>query len=125
MWCPLYRTSEFKDFYGSEAMYPEGGVEIRNMILHAILPQHDIELPTYPMGGERVSKRARRGERMAYWEEYGGYRRTPIFNQSDIKPGNRLEGPAIIECKDTNVVLEPGAKLVVDKYLNYMIEKIQ
>jgi len=116
---------EFNSFYGSAAMYPEGGVEIRNFILHAILPQHDIELPTYPMTGEKVSKSAHKGERMAYWEAYGGYRPTPIFDQVEIKPGNRLEGPAIIECRDTNVVLEPGAKLVVDQYLNMLIEKIR
>ena len=116
--------NEFNDFYGSAAMYPEGGVEIRNFILHCILPQHKIELPTYPMAGERVSKRAHRGERMAYWEEYGDYYRTPILDKTEIKPGNLVEGPAIIECKDTNVVLEPGAKLVVDQYLNLLIEKI-
>ncbi len=115
---------EFNDFYGSAAMYPEGGVEIRNFILHSILPQHEIELPTYPRSGEKVSEMAHRGNRMAYWEEYGGYRRTPILDQTQMKPGNRLEGPAIIECKDTNVVLEPGTKLVVDKYLNFLIEKI-
>ena len=115
---------EFRDFYGSAAMYPEGGVEIRNFILHAVLPQHDIELPTYAMAGERVSKSAYKEERMAFWEEYGGYRRTPILDQAEIKPGNRLEGPAIVECKDTNVVLEPGARLAVDKYLNFVIEKM-
>ncbi|UCF55881.1 MAG: hydantoinase/oxoprolinase family protein, partial [Deltaproteobacteria bacterium] len=116
---------EFIEFYGSAAMYPEGGIEIRNFILHCILPQHKIELPTYPMAGERVSKGAYRGERMAYWEEYGGYRQTPILDQTEIKPGNLVEGPTIIECKDTNVVLEPGTKLVVDQYLNLLIEKIQ
>jgi N-methylhydantoinase A/oxoprolinase/acetone carboxylase beta subunit len=115
---------EFNDFYGSAAMYPEGGIEIRNFILHCILPQHKIELPTYPMAGERVSKSTYKGERMAYWEEYGGYRQTPILDQTEIKPGNLVEGPAIIECKDTNVVLEPGTKLVVDQYLNLLIEKI-
>ncbi|UCE56626.1 MAG: hydantoinase/oxoprolinase family protein [Desulfobacterales bacterium] len=116
---------EFNDFYGSAAMYPEGGVEIRNFILHSILPQHKIELPTYPMGGERVSKSAHRGERKAYWEAFGGYHKTPIFDMTELKPGNLMEGPAIIECKDTNVVLEPGATLVVDKYLNLLIEKMK
>ncbi|MBW2119927.1 MAG: hydantoinase/oxoprolinase family protein, partial [Deltaproteobacteria bacterium] len=115
---------EFNDVYGAAAMYPEGGIEIRNFILHCILPQHKIELPKYPMAGERVSKSAYKGKRMAYWEEYGGHRKTPIYDQSEMKPGNILEGPAIIEGKDTNVVLEPAARLTVDKYLNYLIEKM-
>ncbi|UCE55104.1 MAG: hypothetical protein JSV31_06605, partial [Desulfobacterales bacterium] len=65
------------------------------------------------------------GERKANWEAFGGYHKTPIFDMTELKPGNLMEGPAIIECKDTNVVLEPGATLVVDKYLNLLIEKMK
>ncbi len=115
---------EFSDVYGSAAMFPEGGIEVRNFILHCILPQHKIELPSYPKAGKKVLKNAYKGERMAYWEEYGGFRKTPVLDQSKLKPGNVIDGPAIVECKDTNLVLEPGSKITVDKYLNLVIEKI-
>jgi len=116
--------NEFNDVYGSAAMYPEGGIEISNFILHCILPQPKSEFPTYPVAGKRVSKNAYKEERMVWWEEYGAYRETPILDQAELKPGNLVEGPAIIECKDTNIVLEPNARLTVDKYLNFLIEKI-
>ena len=114
---------EFSDFYGAAAMFPEGGIEIRNFILHCIFPQHKIALPSYPMADKKVPRIAHKGEREVYWEEYGGFRKTPVFDQGQIKPGNVIDGPAIIECKDTNVVLEPGASTSVDKYLNLVIEK--
>jgi N-methylhydantoinase A/acetophenone carboxylase len=115
---------EFNGVYGSTAMFPEGGIEIRNFILHCILPQHKIELPSYPMAGEKVSKDAYKEERMAYWDEHRGFGKTPVLDQSKLKPGNVIDGPAIVECKDTNVVLEPGSKITVDQYLNVIIEKI-
>ncbi|MDP6178627.1 MAG: hydantoinase/oxoprolinase family protein, partial [Desulfatiglandales bacterium] len=115
---------EFTDFYGSAAMYPEGGIEIHNFILHCSIPQHKIELPSYPVAGERVSKGASKGERVVYWEEYGEFRKTQVLDQNELRPGNVMEGPAILECKDTNVVLNPGAKMTVDRYLNLLIEKL-
>jgi N-methylhydantoinase A/oxoprolinase/acetone carboxylase beta subunit len=104
-------------------MFPEGGIEIRNFILHSVLPQRKIELPRYPMAGKKVSKNAYKEERMAYWEDRRGFRKTPVLDQGKLKPRNVIDGPAIVECKDTNVVLEPGSKITVDKYLNLIIEK--
>ena len=115
---------EFRDVYGAVAMYPLGGIEIQNFVLHSILPQPKIELPKYPLAGEKVFKSALKGERPVYWEECGGYRPTPILDQTELRPQNIVEGPAVIEGKDTNVVLHPGAKLTVDPYLNFLIEKI-
>ncbi len=115
---------EFEDVYGRAALYPEGGIEIRNFILHCILPQHKIELPTYPMAGEKVSKTADKGRRSVYWEAYGEFRGTQVLEQGQLRPGNIIEGPTIVEGKDTNIVLEPGAQITVDRYLNLLIEKI-
>ncbi|MBI1878824.1 MAG: hydantoinase/oxoprolinase family protein [Chloroflexi bacterium] len=114
---------EFSDVYGAVAMYPQGGIEVQNFVLHSILPQPKIELPRYPAAGKNVSKNAHKGERQVYWEACGGYHLTPILDRAELKPENIVEGPAIVEGKDTNVVLHPGAKLTVDPYLNFLIEK--
>lgn len=114
---------EFSDVYGAVAMYPQGGIELQNFILHTILPQPKLELPQYPAAGKDVAKSAVKGERPAYWEACGGYRPTPILDRAALRPRNILEGPAIIEGQDTSVVLEPGARLTVDSYLNFVIER--
>jgi N-methylhydantoinase A/acetophenone carboxylase len=116
--------AEFSDVYGSVALYPQGGIEIQNFILHSSIPQHKIALPAYPLAGETVSPSARKGTRPAYWDAFGGYRDTAILDQAGLKPQNIVEGPAVIEGKDKSVVLHPGARLTVDKYLNFVIEQM-
>jgi N-methylhydantoinase A/oxoprolinase/acetone carboxylase beta subunit len=115
---------EFSEVYGAVAMYPQGGIELQNFVLHSIQPQPKIEFPRYPGAGKDVAKSAYKGERSAYWEAYGGFHPTPIVDRDSLKPENVLEGPAIVEGRDTTVVLEPGAKLTVDPYLNFIIEKV-
>ncbi len=114
----------FSEVYDKIALYPEGGIETQHFILHTILPRHKIDLPSYPLAGELVSKSAIKGKRDAFWEEYNGFHQTPIIDQSGLKPGNMLEGPAIVESKNTTLVLPPGARMKVDKYLNSIIENL-
>jgi N-methylhydantoinase A/acetophenone carboxylase len=121
--CDMF-LKEFKALYTPLAMYPEGGIELQSFNLHSILRRPKIKLPTYPLCGEGLSKAAWKGERMVYWEEYKGFRKTPIVDQAHLQPGNIIEGPAIIEMKSTSLVLDPGAKLRVDKFLCLQIEKM-
>jgi N-methylhydantoinase A/oxoprolinase/acetone carboxylase beta subunit len=115
---------EFSEIYDPLAMYPEGGIEIQGFILQSLLPRHKIELPTYPFADKKISKQAIKGERMAYWEEYKRFHKTPVIDQMYLKPGNIIDGPAIIESESTTVVLNPSAKITVDPYLNLQIEKM-
>ena len=61
--------------------------------------------------------------REAYWTEYGAFRITPVYEAKLLKHGNSINGEAIIEAEDTTIVLAPGYRLSVDKYLNFIIEK--
>ena len=44
---------------------------------------------------------------------------TPIYDGHRLLPGNRLEGPAIVELDTTTVVLHPGQTLRMDGYGNF------
>ena len=44
---------------------------------------------------------------------------TPIFDGHRLVPGNRLEGPAVVELDTTTVVLHPGQSLRMDAYGNF------
>lgn len=122
--CEQFMKS-FSEVYDKIALYPEGGIETQHFILHTMLPRQKIELPSYPLAGELISKDAFKGTRDAFWEEYHEFRPTPIIEQSGLKPGNTLEGPAIIESKNTTLVLPPSARMKVDKYLNTIIENME
>jgi len=122
----IYRSfeEEYCRVYNRISAYPQGGVDMLNLILRATVDHPKPKLPTYPKGGETPDPAALKGQRDAYWIEYGEFRPTPVYDAKALKHGNFIKGPAIIEAEDTTIVLTPVFKLSVDKYQNFIMEKI-
>ncbi len=51
----------------------------------------------------------------------GERRATPIYDRAALRPGNRLEGPAIVTEFDSTTVVLPGYVAEVDRYSNILI----
>ena len=49
-----------------------------------------------------------------------GFRRT-VYDRSELLPGNRVEGPAIVTEFDSTTVVLAGYGAEVDRYLNLII----
>jgi N-methylhydantoinase A len=64
----------------------------------------------------------RRGERPAYFPETAGYIICPVYDRYQLTPGMALRGPAIIEERESTVVVGPGARVEIDGYRNVVIE---
>ncbi len=60
--------------------------------------------------------------RKAYFRELGGMVKTPLYKGEDLKPGNRIAAPAIIEEPTTTILIMPGSRASITKYGNYLIE---
>jgi N-methylhydantoinase A len=60
--------------------------------------------------------------RSVYFEESGGFVDTPIYLRGTLGRETRIAGPAIVEQDDTTLMLPPGTSLVVDQYLNILID---
>jgi N-methylhydantoinase A len=56
---------------------------------------------------------ARKGVRKAYFPAAGGFADTEVFDRYRLKPDDRLAGPAIVEERESTVVVPPGATCVV------------
>ena len=41
---------------------------------------------------------------------------TPIYSFTGLKPGNRIEGPAVIEAELTTIVLPPGQAFSIEEH---------
>ncbi len=95
-----------------------------NLILRATVDHPKPKLPTYPKAREAPEPEALKGQRDAYWTEYGEFRPTPVYDAKALKHGNFIHGPAIVEAEDTTIVLPPIFRLSVDKYHNFILEKI-
>jgi N-methylhydantoinase A/oxoprolinase/acetone carboxylase beta subunit len=100
-------NKEFSEAFSPFVVNPEGGIFIESFILKAIVPTKKIELPKLKLEGASPAA-ARKGERPVYWPPEKDFRPTPIFTYESLRPGNRVEGPAIVEGEYTTLVVPPA-----------------
>ncbi len=96
-------------------------VQIVTLRLEAAGLVRKATLTSYPMAGENASA-AVTGKRGVWFPEAGDFVMTPILDRELLQPGNRLQGPCIIEQMDTTTVVPPGMSAHVDAYMNLIIE---
>ncbi|MGI9333083.1 MAG: hydantoinase/oxoprolinase family protein [Gammaproteobacteria bacterium] len=71
---------------------------------------------------------ARLGPRSVYWPGDTSMREagrvdTPIYDGHRLVPGNRIEGPAVVELETTTVVVHPEQTLLMDAYGNFEMSR--
>jgi N-methylhydantoinase A len=67
------------------------------------------------------SPRPPRGERAACFPTVGGYVDTPVYDRYALRPGMRFAGPAIIEERESTLVVGPGQRVDVTPELNLTV----
>ena len=65
---------------------------------------------------------ARRGRRGVYFAELGRSVATPTYARAELRAGNRIDGPALVEEHASTTVALPGDRLHVDEFGNLVIE---
>ena len=113
---------EFSEAFSPFVVNPEGGVFIESFILKAIVPTKKIELPRLKIEGSDPGA-ARKGERPAFWTESHSFQPTPIYAYEKLRPGNIIEGPAIVEGEYTTLVVPPSMRFSVDDRRLGILEK--
>jgi N-methylhydantoinase A len=73
-------------------------------------------------GGRTPPPSARRGTRRAYFAELGKAVATPEYARDELKSGNRIRGPALVEEHASTTVVLPGDELRVDEYGNLVMK---
>jgi N-methylhydantoinase A len=69
-------------------------------------------------GGER---KARKGRRRAWFAETG-YVPADVFDRYLLSPGAEVKGPAVVEERDSTMVIGPGARGTVDRHGSLVVE---
>ncbi len=72
-------------------------------------------------GGRKPAASASRGSRTVYFSELGKSVKTPTFARTELRAGNRIEGPALVEEYASTTVVLPGDRLDVDDFANLVI----
>jgi N-methylhydantoinase A/oxoprolinase/acetone carboxylase beta subunit len=99
---------------------PELGYHITKAIGTGIVPVPKPKLPGKELSGEKPNEQAFKNNRDIYWEK--GWHEASILEMSLIKPGNVINGPAVVEAPATTLLVPPGFKVKLDKHRIFNME---
>ena len=102
----------YEQLYGRGSSYRDARIEI-------VTPRP--KLARAARLSARIAAAAKRPSRPVYWDSLKTSVATDIYDGAQLKPGNTLEGPVIVETTDTTVVVHPGRRLRVDEFGNFEI----
>jgi N-methylhydantoinase A/oxoprolinase/acetone carboxylase beta subunit len=105
---------EFSEAFSPFVVNPEGGVFIESFILKAVVPVRKIQIPKAVLQGRNPAA-AKKGERPAYWPQQKGFSLTPVYSYEALRPGNVVDGPAIVEGEYTTLVIPPSMNFSIDE----------
>jgi len=110
----------FDEVYAARYGYanPTEPVEIVTWKLSAVGGSPRIALAKAP---RRAGAAAPKGRRRAWFPEAGGFTETPVYDRYALGAGARLEGPAIVEERESTTVLPPGTAATVDEWANLLV----
>jgi len=112
---------EYQRLYNLE--FPDSIVRLESVQLTATVPSRlKPKLKVHDLEGENP-RNALKGKRQALWDEKSGFLETSVYDQSRLKAGNIVKGPAIIEADTTTFVIYPGWNFMTDRYFNGILRK--
>jgi N-methylhydantoinase A len=110
----------YEKSYGKGSGYAEAGREITTFRVTATGKLKKPNIKRHPVNGVG-SESHKKGERKVYFEEYGDFVRTIIYDFDRMNPGTKIFGPAVIETPITTIVLNPTDSAVMDEFHNVRI----
>jgi N-methylhydantoinase A len=111
-------TARFHDAHEKRYGYSTAAerVEAATFRVEAIGDAPQAAFPREPIVGEDASA-AVIGTRDVYLPEVGERVSVPLYARDELRAGNIVAGPAVIEQYDTTALVLPGEEAVVDEYL--------
>src|SRR5216683_1668968 len=73
-------------------------------------------------GAPSEGKNALKGQRPVYFPEWQEHRPTHVYDRYLLAPGAELEGPAIVEERESTTVIGPGARIQIDESRNLSVQ---
>ena len=102
-----------------ERLGPPVNVEILNWRVVSSGPKPNVQLNVVMDDDSAVTAAdTQKGSRQAYFPEASGFTDTPIYDRYRMKPGMTFDGPAIVEERESTVIIGPGAKCHIDEHFN-------
>jgi N-methylhydantoinase A len=64
---------------------------------------------------------ALKNERPVWLTEEGEFRQVPVYDGHDMRPGNRVPGPAVVEQRNTTLFVDAPFDMVVDPVGSFVV----
>ncbi len=116
-------AAEFQRVYRElyERLGPPVQIEVLNWRVVSSGPSPDMHLQL-PTATNRPASEAIKRERLAYFPETNGYTPTPVYDRYLLTPNANFVGPAIVEERESTVVIGPGAQCEIDANHNLVVQ---
>jgi N-methylhydantoinase A len=107
----------YRSLYGRKG--PDVPLEVINwrVVASGPKPVTDFRLPQNSNGREAL-----KGKRRAYFPEHDGYIETPVYDRYALAPGASFSGPAIVEERESTLIVGARGRARVDEHLNIVVE---
>jgi N-methylhydantoinase A len=108
----------YQALYGREG--PDVPLEVVNwrVVASGPRPELDFRLPMDSSTRDGV----RKGSRLAYFPESGRFEETPVYDRYALAPGTTFSGPAIVEERESTLIVSPHGRARVDEQRNVIVE---
>ncbi len=112
--------SAFEETYASlfGHIVPDTPIDVMSWRVTAMGPKPGLTLPTAEAGDQDPVK----GRRAIYLPGEGRFEDVPVIDRYRIGAGQVFEGPAIIEERESTVVINGPAKIQQDQYRNLIVD---
>lgn len=104
----------YSTIYPEAARFPQAGYAITEVVLKAVADKVKPAIPTYPLKTSEPAAGAKKGTREVYHKKQW----TPfdVWEMELLEPGNRIEGPAIVQHSMTTLVVPPEKYIELDEH---------
>ncbi len=109
----------YKELY--ERPGPPVPVELINWRIVSTGPKPNISLTVTAVSDITSASAAIKNHRPAYFPETSGFVETPVYDRYLLKPDLEFDGPAIVEERESTVIVGPGSKCRIDRHHNLVV----
>jgi len=111
--------AEHRRLYGYATEEPIDVVDLR------VGTMRNLGAPVAWGRGQRAAGDARKGTRRAHFAEIGGFVECPVYARERLDGSAIVQGPAIVEQLETNVVVGPGQVLTVHRSGALLVKEVE
>lgn len=109
---------KYEEVYGEGSAYQEAGIELISFQVDAIGRTAKPGLATFPRGRALPSRSSLKENREVFFTGEKKFLSTVVYDYARLRPGNVVDGPAVIEAPHTTVLIIPSMRGRVDRYRN-------